>query len=580
LNSPYDQLSEESINVLLSEYKISYNELKSKIAVIYQKYSKNGKLSFDDMQKYSRMKNLMESIRKEFIELGKKTIKNVEQVLTNEYNFGWLKQGYMMEVAIGTGGFGIVNPKLLIKALDNQFTGYPISERVTNLIGDIITQIRQAITRGLIQGESYPTMTKRIIEIGNKNAWMIQRIIRTEAHRIQNQANLDVTEEAQSKGHNLEKYWVTAQDDAVRDSHEAMHNQKADKEGYFYSPSGARTKAPGGFGIPEEDINCFTGDTMVVTPTELQRAYKRYYEGDLIEITTAKGINISATPNHPILTDHGWVALKDIKTGFNVICTSFSHLRCFPYSNINYKPTMIAKIFDFIPVKGSAQRVRSSTKQFHGDGFNSQVYIKNIDSKLRNNIETSLLQPSLQNIFTLSNLTKRLLNAFSSLYSSFNRLISSNKCFVSFFSKFFSFFKSKITHSKIHRLASVSLNNSNIMQPTNNSSSGNLEEISHLFHRHSTGIFIDNVIGTNIKPFSGHVYNLQTEDNYYLAGIIPYNDMKSMGIIAHNCRCNFTTKLIDFDEITYSKEGFKKWLERNGRSPKDIQMFLKNVKDF
>jgi hypothetical protein len=259
LKSPYDQMSEESINVLLNELKTSYNELKSKIAVIYEKHSRGGKLTLDELQKYNRMKNLMESIRLQFIELGKKMVKNIEKVLTNEYEFGWLKSGYMMEVVIGNKGFGILNPKLISKAVQNQFVGFTISQRVTNLIGDIVGNIRQAIIRGLIQGESYPTMVKRIIEIGDKNAWMVQRIIRTEAHRIQNQANLDITEEAISKGHNLEKYWVTAQDEAVRDTHSAMHNQKADKEGYFYSPSGARTKAPGGFGVPEEDINCRCG---------------------------------------------------------------------------------------------------------------------------------------------------------------------------------------------------------------------------------------------------------------------------------------------------------------------------------
>lgn len=265
MKSAYDNLSEESINLLLYEYKANYNELKSKIAVIYQKYARGDKLTFDDMQKYNRINNLMTAIKKQFIELGKKTIKNIEKVLTNEYEFGYLQQGYIMD---SLGNYGVLNPKLVELAINNQFTGFTISERVTNLIGGIVGNIRQAITRGLIQGESYVTMTKRIIDIGDKNAWMIQRIIRTEAHRVQNQANLYATEKAISDGHKLEKYWVTAQDEAVRDTHQSMHNQKADKDGYFYSPSGARTKAPGGFGVPEEDINCRCGFRTQLVNTE------------------------------------------------------------------------------------------------------------------------------------------------------------------------------------------------------------------------------------------------------------------------------------------------------------------------
>jgi hypothetical protein len=40
-------------------------------------------------------------------------------------------------------------------------------------------------------------------------------------------------------------------------------------------------------------------------------------------------------------------------------------------------------------------------------------------------------------------------------------------------------------------------------------------------------VFTDNVVCVEVKPFSGHVYNLQTKDGFYVAN----------GIITHNCRC-------------------------------------------
>jgi hypothetical protein len=40
-------------------------------------------------------------------------------------------------------------------------------------------------------------------------------------------------------------------------------------------------------------------------------------------------------------------------------------------------------------------------------------------------------------------------------------------------------------------------------------------------------IFVDNVVSVDRQFFSGHVYNLETEDGFYFAD----------GILCHNCRC-------------------------------------------
>jgi hypothetical protein len=37
----------------------------------------------------------------------------------------------------------------------------------------------------------------------------------------------------------------------------------------------------------------------------------------------------------------------------------------------------------------------------------------------------------------------------------------------------------------------------------------------------------DEIVGRKVYPFSGHVFNLQTEDGWFYAN----------GIVVHNCRC-------------------------------------------
>lgn len=246
----FDYLSERTIKVLMVEYKKSYRELLSELIVIHSKYARGDKLTLAEMMKYNRLQTLMKQIKANYTQLAGKTIREINRMLHDEYKYGYLTFGYKS----GISGFAVISPKLIERAVSNQLTGYKISERVLSVIGDIVGKIRSAITQGLIRGESYSQIAKRIKEATEKNAYMIKRIIQTEAHRVQNQARQDGVEKAEGKGIKVNKIWHTAQDQAVRDAHQEMEGQVA-KDGYFYY-NGAKTLYPGGFGIPELDINC------------------------------------------------------------------------------------------------------------------------------------------------------------------------------------------------------------------------------------------------------------------------------------------------------------------------------------
>ena len=78
------------------------------------------------------------------------------------------------------------------------------------------------------------------------------RIIETEAHRDSNAGAFHTATRAGAK----EKVWKTMLDDRVRDSHQYLEGVVAPINGEFYSADGHKTKYPGQWGIPEEDINC------------------------------------------------------------------------------------------------------------------------------------------------------------------------------------------------------------------------------------------------------------------------------------------------------------------------------------
>jgi SPP1 gp7 family putative phage head morphogenesis protein len=258
-------MNQEQKKILLA-YKTSHNELKAKIAEIFEKYSIGDSLSFSDMQKYDRMKKLIYDIELQYKQLAKVEIKELFKGLEREYQVNYLWQGFEIERQAGIRlRYGLVNPNLVRQAIQNEISGMPISVRVLKNITNNIYDIRTAITQGLIQGESYQSIVKRLRGEQEKQAFQVKRIVQTEAHRIQNLARQDSILHAQELGVVVRKRWMSAGDRVVRDTHKSLDGQYADKDGFFYS-NGAKSQYPGGFGVPEEDINCRC--TMV---TEVER---------------------------------------------------------------------------------------------------------------------------------------------------------------------------------------------------------------------------------------------------------------------------------------------------------------------
>ena len=82
----------------------------------------------------------------------------------------------------------------------------------------------------------------------------ILRIIDTEAHRDYNTGVYDAAKESGVEG--LKKRWNTWMDDKVRDPHAYMEGMTVGLDDEFYTYTGDSALYPGGFGVPDLDINC------------------------------------------------------------------------------------------------------------------------------------------------------------------------------------------------------------------------------------------------------------------------------------------------------------------------------------
>ena len=103
-----------------------------------------------------------------------------------------------------------------------------------------------------IKGETYRDRVQEQADADSIDG--ILRIIDTEAHRDYNTGIYDAGKQSGIKG--LKKTWQTMMDDRVRDEHSYLQGVKVGIDDYFYTDTGDYTLFPGGFGVPELDINC------------------------------------------------------------------------------------------------------------------------------------------------------------------------------------------------------------------------------------------------------------------------------------------------------------------------------------
>jgi len=417
----------------------------------------------------------------------------------------------------------------------------------------------------------------------NMQGYELERVARTEINGAQNRG-AEATMLELGIQYDM---WRTAGDERVRGTdpediadHVYLDGQISRVGGKF---SNGLTRPGDRTGPIAEWINCFIGDTLI-DATETKRVYRRFYKGKIITIKTSSGNELSGTPNHPILTSKGWIPLGNINNGDKVIST-FGNVE-FPIRtpNNNYVKTSIEEIYASSSKLSPVKRVINTKDDFHTDGRGSkEVDIITKDIMLRDNLNISISQFFKKFIFSSSNI----LSGLFSFNSHFNFLIHANLAtsdsIVSFCSKSLPFSFGGLGHSNIHSLRPAPTRNIRFSKVAVNNISGNIKlgskglnrftflvKICNLIRRQinikkfginkdivinkslsnnlmsntiifsdglnriSVPIKMDNIINTRRSNFNGHVYNLQTKDNFYV----------SNNIITHNCRCTLIPYLM------------------------------------
>lgn len=301
---------------------------------------------------------------------------------------------------------------------------------------------------------------------------------------------------------------------------------------------------------PGQDFNCIVGRAKIKFIGDPIKLFKRKYSGPIVKITDISGVCISVTPNHPVLTNRGWVFAKDIDESCKLVKSFGSYRDDILYNQVNDWDVMVTNnIFDFERIKLSSEWITGANIKFHGDNsVNEEVEVIFREGLLPDNAFESTLRKEVKNkILPDSDLAE----------SEFPDLCSMDKFVKSCFSPCGSdmSFSSLIdpfggTHSvplKLLGLRLISDFNSTLNKPCPDNISGcfklfrdfilansglveggNLLNVEVYSIPRSSDLFTTcSVFAVTHENSDDYVYNYETEGNIYLAN----------GIVQGNCRC-------------------------------------------
>ena len=128
---------------------------------------------------------------------------------------------------------------------------------------------------------------------------------------------------------------------------------------------------------------CFPAETIVQALGSTEGLYRRWYEGKMVVITTAKGHKLRGTPNHPILTASGWLPLHEIQPGEQVFNAHLSEVGKVSTDKNVSVPTSLGAISDALnhPAVSDVSVKRSAPTDFHGDGMGPDEEVDIVKTK-------------------------------------------------------------------------------------------------------------------------------------------------------------------------------------------------------
>lgn len=262
INRSLGQRIKGADRAIAKRYAILLNEIRSDVALLYEKYEEGGILTYEEMSRYDRLDKFIGDINN-LLKANYKDIKDtIYDVLGESYKDGYYLTAWAVETdTLSKLDYSAVKPETITKAIENPISGLKLNHRLEKSRSEVVYKIQQEVTQGLVKGETYGTMSKRIKETLEDDATKSMAVVRTEGHRIVEESKHDSAAHATKNGIIMTKEWNTLEDGRVRNgrktpsNHVQLNGVKKTMDEDFNDGLG-EGPAPGQLGAAGSDINC------------------------------------------------------------------------------------------------------------------------------------------------------------------------------------------------------------------------------------------------------------------------------------------------------------------------------------
>ncbi|KJL37057.1 Phage minor capsid protein 2 [Microbacterium ginsengisoli] len=252
--------------------------------------------------------------------------------------------------------------------------------------------------------------------------------------------------------------------------------------------------------------NAILGNGPVRVLGEAENGVKAWYSGPSVHLTTARGHDLTVSPDHPVLTATGWLPAKALREGMQVFSTASSErpeLVPVPDVNLHDPQTTFEDELDALAALGGLARVPAAADDLHGDGrfIQGEIEVVVADRRLLPIVESRGVEQGSESDFVRADVQALLgTGARAALLDSL------------------------CVHGAVARTLADA--DAAVAETPTDRRVADAESVSEILSGLAAGVEPDELVNVEFLHFEGHAYDLQTSTGAYVAS----------SILVHNCR--------------------------------------------
>ena len=286
---------------------------------------------------------------------------------------------------------------------------------------------------------------------------------------------------------------------------------------------------------PPAHPHCFPAGVLV-SAVDVTGATARIFDGDVVIVRTRSGKELTATPNHPVLTRRGWVPAGLLVEGDQVVSTRLNEWVSGVHQDDRYMPALIEEVAESLLCSGemTTTEVPVAAEDFHGDGGGSDVARVGADSLLLNHIQP---QHGDDDVLQCTDAYPALLTGRCYGLSVFPGVRPAPDSVVSGLGAGAALLSSRTGGTEQARLTDAAWLDASLQEPVPDSAPGGGKSLRDALLSLPREVTLDDVVHVERQAFHGMVYNLESRLGWYIVN----------GIVTHNCQCWLTLLVVTLE---------------------------------